>query len=303
MTLIRKSKETRRQLKQNWLEKLAPIGSDPWSIVLKANKFAGPDECDFNFHLSNSSYPKVLDEVRMQTAFAFFPNFFRGGGWLALGGNHFTFHREIPMLAHYELRTNIGSWDEKWLYIVTRYVTRPNNKKSRSGKDANSGSVTSLDSAPIPVLHTPATGTNTPSSTSNGQSPQATSLLTESSMRKEEPDGATLNCVNVSEICFKVGRITVPPAIALALNGCCLPSMSEKPYSHENVPPYWENVRKMLADPKDAQKFMSGGWRELPVEERWWEHALGGAIEEKRKVTLELVQGVRRGMEGAKSVY
>ena len=34
-----------------------------------------------------------------------------------------------------------------------------------------------------------------------------------------EADGATLHCVSVSVLCFKIGRITVPPAIVLAAEG------------------------------------------------------------------------------------
>lgn len=186
---------------------------------------------------------------------------------------------------------------------MTRYVSHPKNKKSKSNKDANSGSVPSLDNAPVPILHTPATGTNTPTNISNANSPAAVRALAESALRKEEPDGATLNCVNVAELCFKIGRITVPPAIALAMNGFCVASPTEKPYSHENPPPHWEAVRQLLASPKETQKFLRGGWRELTAEERWWEQALGGSIEEKRVVTLELIHGIRRGMEGAKAIY
>jgi hypothetical protein len=64
-------------------------------------KFAGPDESDYNLHLSNSSYPKVcsrydhpsssaavsketfawqvIDEARMIAAIVAFPNFYRVG--------------------------------------------------------------------------------------------------------------------------------------------------------------------------------------------------------------------------------
>lgn len=187
---------------------------------------------------------------------------------------------------------------------MTRYVTHPKNKKSKSSKDANSGSTApSLDNAPVPILHTPATGTNTPSIFSNANSPAAVRALAESALRKEEPDGATLHCVSVAELCFKIGRITVPPAIALAMNGFSVASATGALYSHENPPPHWDAVKKLLSSPKETQTFLRGGWRELPAEERWWEQALGGAIEEKRIVTLELLQGVRRGMEGAKAVY
>jgi len=222
---------------------------------------------------------------------------------MALGGTHYTFHREIPQLSSYEMRVSVGSWDEKWLYMVTRYVSHPKDKRSKANKEAESGSPPPLGAAPAPIIHTPATGANTPSASIDSYSTAATRLLAESSLRKQEPDGATLNCVAISEICFKVGRVTVPPALVFALNGFSGASTSDKPYSHENAPPYMVKVRELLANPKDAQAFLRGGWRELPVEERWWEEALGGAVEEKRRVSLELIQGVRRGMEGAKAVY
>ena len=57
---------------------------------------------------------------------------------------------------------------------------------------------------------------------------------------------------------------------------------------------------------------MRGGWRDVPEAERWWVHALGGAVEEQRKANVEGLGGVadgngpmgllRRGMDGAKSV-
>jgi len=40
------------------------------------------------------------------------------GGWTALGGTHFSFYREIPMFANYEIRTNVASWDEKWVSVL-----------------------------------------------------------------------------------------------------------------------------------------------------------------------------------------
>lgn len=81
LTLLGKSRETRRGLESAWLDKLVPIGSgvdspdflslylrkdasnpltlDPWGCGTVIKKFAGPDESDYNLHLSNSSYPKV----------------------------------------------------------------------------------------------------------------------------------------------------------------------------------------------------------------------------------------------------
>lgn len=160
----------------------------------------------------------------------------------------------------------------------------------------------------IPDAHTPTTetetGTNTPSNINEAKSPGAVSALAESALRKEEPDGTTLNCVAVAELCFKLGRITVPPAIALAMNGFSVASPDGTPYSHDNPPPHWGAVQKLLSLPNATQQqFLRSGWREVPVEERWWEQALGGAVEKKRLVNLELMRGVQQGMEGAKAVY
>ena len=120
--------------------------------------------------------------------------------------------------------------------------------------------------------------------------------------RSEEPDGTTLNCVAISETCFKIGRITVPPSIALVMNGITRLSTGT-PYSHENPPPYWNKVKELTSDQKVIRDFLSGGWREVPPAERWWEQALTGPIEQTRKTNLELLDGLRRSMEGAKAVY
>jgi hypothetical protein len=189
------------------------------------------------------------------------------------------------------------------MYIITRFVTLPKNKKQQQNKDTSK--VPSPDSTPVPILHTPALESSTPGmSTHPARSPAALKALAESSLRKTEPDGAILNCVNVSEVCVKNGRITVPPAIVFALNGFSVPSsVPGMPYSHKNPPPQMEKVRELMADPHAIKAFLCGGWRDVPAEERWWEQALGGVVEEKRKVTLELVQDIRHGMAGAKAVY
>ena len=49
---------------------------------------SGPDDADFNLHLSNSSYPRVLDAARFQGALKMWPTFFRAGGWMALAGEY-----------------------------------------------------------------------------------------------------------------------------------------------------------------------------------------------------------------------
>ena len=190
------------------------------------------------------------------------------------------------------------------LYIIHRFVSHPTKKGRRAGaKDKeDQPRQPSSNSAPVPILHTPAIGTITPSS---GESliPLATmEIIAAARSRSEEPDGATLHCVAISETCFKIGRITVPPSIALVMNGISQPPTGA-PYSHENPPPYWDKVKELTSDPKTIVAFLRGGWREVPAAERWWEHALTGPIEQTRKSNLELLDGLRRSMEGAKALY
>jgi hypothetical protein len=127
-------------------------------------------------------------------------------------------------------------------------------------------------------------------------------IIAAARLRSEEPDGAILNCVAISETCFKIGRITVPPSIALVMNGFSQPSTGV-PYSHENPPPAWRNVKELTSDLKATRAFLTGGWRDVPPAERWWEHALTGSIEQTRKRNFELLDGLRRSMEGGKALY
>jgi hypothetical protein len=71
-------------------------------------------------HLSNSCYPKTLDQARLKAALAMSPTFFRAGGWMALGATHHQFIREVPMFANFEVRLTIGSWDQKWVRAPSR---------------------------------------------------------------------------------------------------------------------------------------------------------------------------------------
>jgi len=53
-------------------------------------------------------------------------------------------------------------------------------------------------------------------------------------------------------------------------------------------------------NPKAFVKFQSGGWRDVPEGERWWEDALGGEVKVQRVQNLKLLGNLRHGMEGAR---
>lgn len=113
-----------------------PLGRDIFSDTSSYTFTATLDECDWNGHLSNSSYSKSLDFTRMAHNSARFLKMYYDGGWVALGGSAFNFHREIPLLAKYKVRMSFESWDDKWLYVVGRFVSV--NRSSSSPKETSS---------------------------------------------------------------------------------------------------------------------------------------------------------------------
>lgn len=125
----------------------------------------------------------------------------------------------------------------------------------------------------------------------------------------EEPDGATVHCVGVSVQCFKIGRITVPPNLVFACEGFTgsPTDASGKLYSLDNPPPHFVKSQELQKPDlpkghlKTFQKFLAGGWKEVPESERWFENALGPEVEERRKKNLEAIQGVTQGLQAAMS--
>ncbi|KAJ7135210.1 hypothetical protein C8R43DRAFT_1021381 [Mycena crocata] len=341
--LLLSSKDKKKRAVQAWYEKRMPIGVHPFRTVWSYGDWVGLDDSDYNLHMSNSSYGKTFDRARLRLALATFPTLFRCGGWAALAATHYHFLREIPMLTGYEVRASIGAWDEKWIWVIARFV-KPPSKKSKSKQSSASASSSTDDSTSnsttgtgkpaisqtlLPSLKTPATplasgvSTPLPNTTSahagdvNGSAEPDTvarALMARATQREEE-DGATLYTVVVSQLCFKHGRITVPPAVVLATNGfyaspevtetvrmplngsatgtaplnglapstgsTSSPSNSNGKSARE-APPHWDTLSALSASMPALAKFYRGGWRELPPAERFWEHAFAASEDERR---------------------
>lgn len=309
--LLFASRKRQLEAKIKFFNSLCPVGEDPTRYTVGVKEWAGPDDCDFNMHLSNSAYPKQLDAARFHAALKICPTFYRAGGWVPLAATHFKFIREIPLFARYEIRMTLAAWDEKWAYVVIRYVTQKKGGSSKKSVEKADIVPPSGDNAPFPALHTPVSGTSTPIPP-NANAPSLNPAERIASVLPAEPDGATLNCISVCQLCFKVGRMTVPPAIVLALDGFSVPpppGAAVTTYSRAHPPPSWVEAQKLVAPdvPKGhmrtLQAFLRGGWRDVPAGQRWWEDALGGEIEERRRRNLGLVHGVRTGLEGALETY
>jgi len=283
--MLFRSRKDRVAERIRYADSLTSVGVHPLDFTVNYKTWAGPDDCDFNMHLSNSSYAKSLDAVRFKVSATCWPTHFSAGGFIALGASHYKFIKEIPMMSSYEMRSSLVAWDQKWIYLLTRFVTLP--KKGKKGV-----------SPAVPVV------------TASFSSSNAVEQLASAHILRQESDGAVVNGVAISELCFKFGRITVPPALVIALDGFTAPPTdSSPPFSLDNPPPHWMSVTSLRdADMEEGSlktlaAFLKGGWRNVPEERRWWERALGGTVEERRKRNLELIEGVKKGMDNAMSVY
>ncbi|KAF5362666.1 hypothetical protein D9758_009633 [Tetrapyrgos nigripes] len=320
---------------ENWMDSITPIGSHPFQYSISFRSFASIDESDYNLHMSNSSYAKAMDCVNLKATMSLFPQFLRVGGLIRLAETHFQFVQEIPILANYEIRLTIGAWDEKWLLVVGRFVSKKKQeKKKESSSPSNSSSASSDSHPPSPPARPPRVPTPSPTTLFNPRitrkgeyslrTPDPEEMgrktdlkaLAAKMLSSEEPDGAVLHTVTLTRICFKLGRITVPPAIILATNGLSRPppptlgamsNPSKAVYSHANPPPHWSIVKSIASKPsggslKAMQHFYRGGWKTVPEGERWWEQALGGPVEQQRRERLEKLSSVEHGMNAAREM-
>ncbi|KAJ3793658.1 hypothetical protein GGU11DRAFT_691372 [Lentinula aff. detonsa] len=249
-----------------WLESVTPVGAHPFEWEGSYATWVGFDDSDFNMHMSNSSYPKVLDFARTKASLELFPQFLRVGGHVALSSTHFQFIQEIPLFAKYQILTSIGAWDEKWCYLIFRFVTIENKYKDNQ----HSGS------ANVPRIRV------TPPNLNKDHSPDPVHFSFSSNLHQSQSSfnlnshptvpNAKLHTIAVSRICFKVGRITVPPTIVFTTNGISLSSSSPSPFavakfSHTNPPPSWtEHGLYLIAkthsgDEAKLREFYRGAWR------------------------------------------
>lgn len=178
--------------------------------------------------------------------------------------------------------------------MVAYFVSTPKKgKKGSAQKEAKKledalesiSAVTSNNqpTVPVPSLHTPVFDITTPASTGVG-TPAA---LPEFSPKLTKSADEVIHCVAVSQICFKMGRITVPPSLVFATQGHCL------------TPEQWGKVQDMEKR-GEMQKFLSGGWRDVPESERWWNDVYT-PLEPARRHNIAACDKLKTAMESAKS--
>ncbi|KAH7907726.1 hypothetical protein BJ138DRAFT_1137428 [Hygrophoropsis aurantiaca] len=299
---IFKPAKLRTMALNTWIEKLCPIGVDPFEFTTRFKGWTSIDDVDFNGHLSNSSYAKTLDFARVESALRAFPAFTRNGGWIGLGSSHYHFVREIPIFTSYEIRTNIGAWDDKWVYVISRFVSLSCNGRSSKSQKSQSRMANSNPHTP-PRTHSECNIVSQPERFSGDDIASAAAQL-----HPYEDDNTTLYCIAISRYCFKHARITVPPSVVLACEGFSAPQTPDiQPrYSQTHPPPHWGQVQRLRNSPHGNaevfREFLKGGWRRVPESQRWWDAALADPIESRRTRNLGLLKSLSEAMEVAQTL-
>lgn len=300
--LVKRGKEP------EWWTRVSPVGRSVFPTVDGSDKgalsvlkcWAAPDDCDWNGHLSNSCYAKNLDPARMQACLDWFPAFFGDGGWVALGGAHYHYIREIPVNTSYEIRLGIGGWEDKWIYLVAKFVTHPKQKSKSSSRpaprsDHASGSIPNITTPSTPLVTEPSTPgepatvlSMTPASLDAAR--VDTKLVPKPTLRTHDDDGALIHCIAVSTYVFKHGRITVPPKVALAMSGFSLGEVGDRSN--------WTTASVIRAQkPSPIRDFMRGGWKN--VEKKFWEPS--PEVEAERVKRVAALRQLTEGMDGLRA--
>ncbi|SCU93265.1 LAME_0F03202g1_1 [Lachancea meyersii CBS 8951] len=93
----------------------------------KLSTFASLFECDFYLHKSNSTYFEELDVSRTDLMTKIFQKLFLTSKYYPFVpvANVFTaFIKEIKPFQAYQVRSSVFCWDEKWIYVLSRFMIK-----------------------------------------------------------------------------------------------------------------------------------------------------------------------------------
>lgn len=189
------------------------------------------------------------------------------------------------------------------MYVIARYVSKSKrsvaqDQARRKIQDAKalkdrSSSSPSFQGIAAPELHTPAQA-ETPE-TPGATTPPANDDNEVKRLWEEGPD-ETLHCVSVSQLCFKVGRVTIPPALALASAGFGVPADRWPEVKRHRL----SRAQRESGMPS-MRELLVGKWRDVPEDKRWWDDAVK-PFEAERVKRLEALLKLREGMDGVKNI-
>ncbi|KAH3670854.1 hypothetical protein WICMUC_004823 [Wickerhamomyces mucosus] len=93
------------------------------------HSYNSPLECDFYLHKSNSCYVEELDIARSELMTSNLQRFFteyetKSGQFpfVPVASIWTSFKKEIKPFERYSIKSKIAAWDEKWIFILSKFV-------------------------------------------------------------------------------------------------------------------------------------------------------------------------------------
>ena len=93
----------------------------------KLKTYASLFECDFYLHKSNSTYFEELDIARTDLMLKIFQKLFLNSKrvpYVPVANVFTNYLKEIGPYQPYEVRSCILCWDEKWIYVLSRFLVK-----------------------------------------------------------------------------------------------------------------------------------------------------------------------------------
>lgn len=100
------------------------MGTSRLNEALDLNLRVMPTDLDTNFHLSNSLYLSMMDLARVDLIIrlGFIKHVFFNGWQPMIGNAYLRFRRGLNPFQKFTIRSQIISWDEKWVYIEQAFI-------------------------------------------------------------------------------------------------------------------------------------------------------------------------------------
>lgn len=157
------------------------------------------------------------------------------------------------------------------------------------GPSVDSSALTSGIASPIPAPFVATNGSPSSAEDNSGApSPEMQEAL--DAIRLRIPEGATLHAVAVSQYCYKLGRVTIPPRVALIACGFGDPSRKR-----------WERLQQIRDAPDGERKMkqiLRGGWKDRETWGDFWDLDEFEERGHKGAVALKQLRAVMGALSG-----
>jgi hypothetical protein len=159
------------------------------------------------------------------------------------------------------------------MYLVTEFVIYPKKSAAAKGKAKAIIKDITPDNLAVPNIST-VSGSTTPAPESGTSTPPSTAEDVKRAAgvyraRNPRTDGGVICCLAVSEYCFKMGRVTVPPVSPYLRDGDNTNVVKQRVALHfclhSTETSEHDKVRDLIFKSKGkGAKWLAGGWKEDP---------------------------------------